>query len=188
MVSFLEYWLFFPAVFCTEQLNCSCRFIFGLFLKKKIFDPDYPFAWARDLPKLWIFKMVSFLEYWLFFPAVFCTEQLNCSCYSFLAYFWRKKFLTQTAHFAWAIDLPKWSILKVVSFLEYRLFFPAVFFTEQFNCSCRFIFGIFLKKKIFDPNCPFCMGYRLTRMVDFQNGLISRILAIFSSGFLHRTT
>ena len=91
--------------------------------------------------------------------------------------------MAQTAHFAWAIDFPKWSILKVVSFLEYRLFFPAVFCTEQLNCSCRFIFGIFSEKKIFDPNCPFCMGYSLTKIVDLESGLISRILAIFSICF-----
>ena len=66
--------------------------------------------------------------------------------------------------------------------------FPAVFCTEQLNCSCRFIFGIFLEKKIFALNCLFCVGYRLIKMVDFQNGLISQILAVFSSGFLHRTT
>ena len=91
--------------------------------------------------------------------------------------------MTQTAHFAWAIDLPKWSIFKMASFLEFWLFFPAVFCTEQLNCSCRFIFGIFLEKKFFDPNCLFCMGYRLTKMVDFQNGLISRISAVFFQRF-----
>ena len=91
--------------------------------------------------------------------------------------------MTQTVHFAWAIDLPKWSIFKMISFLEYWLIFPAVFCTEQLNSSCTLIFGIFLEKKFFDPNCHFCMGYRLTKMVDFQNGLISRILAVFFSVF-----
>ena len=32
------------------------------------------------------------------------------------------------------------------------------------------------------------MGYSLCMMVDFQNGLTSRILSVFWSGFLHRTT
>ena len=31
------------------------------------------------------------------------------------------------------------------------------------------------------------MGYSLCMMADFQNGLISRILSVFWSGFLHRT-
>ena len=138
------------------------------------------FAWAIDLPKWSIFKMVSFLKYLLFFfQRFFAQNNLIVLIDSFSGWFWRKIFLTQTAHFAWAIDLTKWSIFKMVSFLEFWLFFPAAFCTEQLNCSCRFIFGIFLEKKIFDPNFPFCMGYRLTKMVDFQNGLISRILAVF---------
>ena len=32
------------------------------------------------------------------------------------------------------------------------------------------------------------MGYRLCMMANFQNGLISRIFGLFSSGFLHITT
>ena len=32
------------------------------------------------------------------------------------------------------------------------------------------------------------MGYSLCMMADFQNALISRIFAVLSSGFLHRTT
>ena len=46
---------------------------------------------------------------------------------------------------------------------------------------------LFAKKKL-KINCPFCMGYRLTKMVDFQSGLISRMFGIFARGFLHRTT
>ena len=32
------------------------------------------------------------------------------------------------------------------------------------------------------------MGYSLCMMADFQNALISRIFAVFLSGFLHTTT
>ena len=32
------------------------------------------------------------------------------------------------------------------------------------------------------------MGYSLSMMTYFQNGLISRIFSVFWSGFLHRTT
>ena len=49
-------------------------------------------------------------------------------------------------------------------------------------------FDMFYGVLIFDPNWGFCVGYSLCRMADFQNGLISRILGPFSSGFLHRTT
>ena len=49
-------------------------------------------------------------------------------------------------------------------------------------------FDMFFGILIFDPNWGFCKGYNLCMMADFQNGLISRILIVFSSGFLHRTT
>ena len=95
-----------------------------MFLGKKCFFTETVyFAWAIGLPKLSIFKMLLFLEYLVcFFLAVCCTEQLYCSCISFSACFQRKCFLTQTAHFAWAIDLRKWSIFKLVSFFEEDLF------------------------------------------------------------------
>ena len=32
------------------------------------------------------------------------------------------------------------------------------------------------------------MGYSLCMMAELQNGLITRIFDVFSSGFLHRTT
>ena len=32
------------------------------------------------------------------------------------------------------------------------------------------------------------MGYSLCMMADFQNALISPIFAVFSNGFLHRTS
>ena len=48
-------------------------------------------------------------------------------------------------------------------------------------------FDMFFGILIFDPKWGFCKGYSLCMMADFQNGLISRILIVFSSGFLHRT-
>ena len=49
-------------------------------------------------------------------------------------------------------------------------------------------FDMFFGIVIFDPKWGFSMGYSLCMMADFQNGLISRIFGLFSSGFLHRTT
>ena len=53
---------------------------------------------------------------------------------------------------------------------------------------CRLDFNMFFVILIFDPKSGFCMGYRLCIMADFQNGFISRIFGVFSSGFLHKTT
>ena len=49
------------------------------------------------------------------------------------------------------------------------------------------VFRMFLAFLIFDPNWPFCKGYSLSNMADFQTCLISRLFGVFSSGFLHRT-
>ena len=66
--------------------------------------------------------------------------------------------LTETEHFTKSIPLARgiafarWPIFKFVSFLEYLVFFQAVFETEQLYRSCRMIFGMFLAFLIFDPN------------------------------------
>ena len=91
-------------------------------------------------------------------------------------------------------SLKRCPIFKIVLFLEYLVFFRAVFCTEQLQCYCRMVFRMLLRYLNFDPNWPFCkgytlcMGYSLSEMADFQNRLISRILGVFASGFLHRTT
>ena len=53
---------------------------------------------------------------------------------------------------------------------------------------CRMDFDMFFGFLIFEPKLGFCKGYSLCMMADFQNGLISRVLILFSSVFLNRTT
>ena len=67
----------------------------------------------------------------------------------------------------------------MVLFLEYLVFFEAVFCTEQLQMVCTMDFDMFLKILIFDPKSGFCMGYSLCMMADFQNRLISRIFSTF---------
>ena len=52
----------------------------------------------------------------------------------------------------------------------------------------RMDFDMFFGILNFDAKGGFCMGYSLCMMADFENGVISRILGVFCSGFLHRTT
>ena len=132
--------------------------------------------------------MLSYLDYLVFLHAVFCTEQLYAFCRIIFSMFLRKKRRKKHAHFAWAIDLPKWRIFKMLSYLDYLLFWQAVFCTEQLYAFRRIIFSMFLRKKKLKITCPFCMGYRLTKMEDLQNALISRLFGVFARGFLHRTT
>ena len=55
------------------------------------------------------------------------------------------------------------------------------------------VFCMVLAFLICDPNTPFCkgyslcIGYSLGKTAHFQNRLISRILGVFSIGFLRRT-
>ena len=50
-------------------------------------------------------------------------------------------------------------------------------------------FDMFFGILVFEPKWGFCMGYSLALMsADFLNALISRILSVFLSGFLHKTT
>ena len=158
MVSFLEYLVFFGAVFCTELLEITCRMDFDMFFGILIFDPKWRFCKGYRLCMMADFQ-----------------NGLNSN-------------LTQSDDFAKAIGFAWWPIFKMVSFLEYLVFFGAVFCTELLEITCRMDFDMCFGILIFDPKWRFCKGYRLCMMADFQNGLISRIFSVFWSGFLHRTT
>ena len=71
----------------------------------------------------------------------------------------------------------------MVLFLEYLVFFEAVFCLEQLEMICKMDFDMFFGILIFDLKWGFCKGYSLCMISDFQNGLISRIFSVFWSGF-----
>ena len=125
---------------------------------------------------------------WCFCTRFFAQNNSMHSVESFSACFCEKKKLKITCPFCMAIDLPKWRIFKMLSYLDYLVFLHAVFCTEQLYAFRRIIFSMFLRKKKLKITCPFCMGYRLTKMEDLQNALISRLFGVFARGFLHRTT
>ena len=91
--------------------------------------------------------------------------------------------MTQSEDFAKAIAFAWWPIFKMLSFLEYWLFFRAFFAQNNSKWFVEWIFDMFFGILIFDPKWGFCKGYSLCMMADVQNGLISRILIVFSSGF-----
>ena len=114
------------------------------------------------MPKTWKvadFQKCLILPIFGVFSTRFFTEN-NCAVVVewFFACFWHFQFLTQTDHFAkaiafsWAIAFARWLIFKVVSFLQYLVFFRAVFYSEEVCCSCRIVFRMFLAFLIFDPN------------------------------------
>ena len=76
----------------------------------------------------------------------------------------------------------------MLSYLDNLVLLHAVFCTEQLYAFRRIIFSMFLLKKKLKISCSFCMGYRLTKMEDLKNALISRQFGAFARGFLHRAT
>ena len=97
--------------------------------------------------------------------------------------------LTQADHFDKAIAFAKWPILKMVSFLEYLVFFRAVFLHRATlmclkNGFLHFFFGIL----ILDPTRPFLQGYSLCncKMADFMSFLeyLAFFLAVFCTELL----
>ena len=132
--------------------------------------------------------MLSHLDYLVFFHAVFCTDQLYAFRRIIFSMFLRKRKLKITCPFWMGYRLTKMEDLQ--NALISRLFgvLHAVFCIEQLYAFRKIIFSMFLRKKKLKITCPFCMGYRLTKMEDLQNALTSRLFGVFARGFLHRTT
>ena len=75
MVSFLEYFVFFGAAFCTEQLEMIRRIDFHMFSEILIFDPKWGFCMGYTFCIMADFQNISRLLQF-FFGAVF--GQNNC--------------------------------------------------------------------------------------------------------------
>mgnify|MGYP006964548735 CR=1 FL=1 len=125
------------------------------------FAKDIAFAWPIAFARWLIFKIVLFLEYLVFFRAVFCTEQLQCFCRMVFRMFLVFLNFDPNWPFCKGYSLGRWPIFKIVLFLEYLVFFRAVFCTKQLQWFCRMVFRLFLGFWIFDSNLPFCKGYSL---------------------------
>ena len=76
----------------------------------------------------------------------------------------------------------------MLSYLDYLVFLHAVFCTENSIHSVESFSACFCEKKKLKITCSFCMCYRLAKMEDLQNPLISRLFHVFACGFFHRTT
>ena len=190
MLSYLDYLVFLQAVFCTEQLYAFRRIIFSMFLRKKKLKITCPFCMGYRLTKMSGSSKCSHIStIRCFCTRFFATEQLYAFPRIIFSMFLRKKKLKITCPFFMGYRLnQKWRIFKMLSYLDYLVFLHVVFWTEQLYGFRRIIFSMFLRKKKFKITCPFCMGYRLTKMEDLQNALISRLFGVFARGFLHRTT
>ena len=96
-----------------------------------IFDPNRPFWQGYSLCKMADFQNgVIFGIFGLFLERFFAHNYFKVLVESISACFLELLFLTQTDHFGKAIGFGKWLIFKKVSFLEYLVFFGAVYCTK----------------------------------------------------------
>ena len=101
--------------------------------------------------------------------------------------------MTQSDDFAKSIAFAWWpflAIFKMLSFFNISCFLEPFLHRTTAMC-CRNVFSMFYAFLIFDPKWRFWQVYSLCLVAifgNFQNALIFRILAVFWSRFLHRTT
>ena len=104
----------------------------------------------------------------------FAQNKLNVFAETFFICLREFYFLSQTEYFAWAIAFALWpflAIFKMLSFLEYQLFFRAVFCVEQVKCVCRNAFYKMQGILFFDP--------KLSNLHGLQPLHCGHFLAIF---------
>ena len=86
--------------------------------------------------------MLLFLEY---FERFFTQNYFNVLIESISACFLEFSFFTQTNNFAKAIAFAKWPIFKMLSSLEYLVFFEQFFAQNYFNVLVELISVCFLE-------------------------------------------
>ena len=133
--------------------------------------------------------MLSYLDYLVFLHAVFCTEQLYAFRRIIFSMFLRKKKVQKKLPILHGLQTYQNGGSSKCSHISTIWCFCTRFFAQNNSMhSVESFSACFCEKKKFKKNCPFCMGYRLTKMEDLQNALISRLFGVFARGFLHRTT
>ena len=121
MVSFLEYLVFVLAVFCLKRLKTICRMDFDMFWQWGFFM-GYSFCMVDDFQNdLYSGIIFCFLE------GSFVQNNSKWLVEWILTCFLEFYFFSQSEDFAWAIAFAWFPISKMVSFLEYLVFFGAVF-------------------------------------------------------------
>ena len=188
MLSYLDYLVFLHAVFCTEQLYAFRRIIFSMFLRKTKLKITCPFCMGYRLTKMEDLQNALISRLFGVFARGFLHRTTLCIPQNHFQHVFAKKKLKITCPFCMGYRLTKMEDLQ--NALISRLFgvFERGFLHRTTLCIPQNHFQhVFAKKKL-KITCPFCMGYRLTKMEDLQNALISRLFGVFARGFLHRTT
>ena len=173
MLSYLDYLVFLHKVFCTEQLYAFRRIIFRMVLREKKLKITCLFCMGYRLTKMEDLQNALISRLFAVFARGFLHRTTLCIPQNDFQHVFAKKKLKITCPFCMGYRLTKMEDLQ--NALISRLFavFARGFCTEQLYASVESFSACFLRKKKFKITCPFCMGYRLTKMEDLQNALIS---------------
>ena len=188
MLSYLDYLVFLHAVFCTEQLYAFRKIIFSMFLRKKKLKITCPFCMGYRLTKMEDLQNALISRLFGVFARGFLHRTTLCIPQNHFQHVFAKKKLKKTCPFCMGYRLTQMEDLQNAPISRLFGVFARCFLHRKPLCIPQNHFQhVFAKKKL-KITCPFCMGYRLTKMEDLQNALISRLFGVFARGFLHRTT
>ena len=191
MLSYLDYLVFLHPVFCTEQLYAFRRIIFSMFLRKKRLKITCPFCMGYRLTKMEDLQNALISRLLGVFVRGFLHRTIVCIPQNHFQHAFAKKKVENNLPILHGQNLPKTYQNRGSSKLSHistMWCFCTRFFAETTLWIPQNYFQHVVRKKKLKITCSFCMGYRLTKMEDLQNALISRLFGVFAGGFLHRTT
>ena len=188
MLSYLDYLVFFYAVFCTENLYAFRRIIFSMFLRKKKLKITCPFCMGYRLTKMEDLQNALISRLFGVFARGFLHRTTLCIPQNHFQHVFAKKKVENNLLILHGLQTYQNGGSSKCCHISTIWCFCTWFFAQN-NCthSVESFSACFCEKKL-KITCPFCMGYRLTKMEDLQNALTSRLFGVFARGFLHRTT
>ena len=128
--------------------------------------------------------MLSYLDYLVFLQAVFCTEQLYAFRKNHFQHVFAKKKVENNLPILHGLQTYQNGGSSKCSHISTIWCFCRRFFAQNNSMhSVESFSACFCEKEKLKITCPFCMGYRLTKMEDLQNALISRIFGVFCRRF-----
>ena len=189
MLSYLDYLVFLHAVFCTEQLPAFRRIIFSMFFRKKKLKITWSFCMAygptkmEDLQNALISRLFGVFARGCLHRTTLCIPQNH------FQHVFAKKKVENNLPILHGLQTCQNGGSSKCSHISTIWCFCTRFFAQNNSMhSVESFSACFCEKKKLKITCPFCMGYRLTKMEDLQNALISGLFGVFAGGFLHRTT
>ena len=189
MLSYLDYLVFLQAVFCTEQLYEIERIIFSMFLRKKKLKITRPFCMGYRLTKMEDLQNALISRLFGVFARGFLHRTTLCIPQNHFQHVFAKKKVENNWVILHGLQAYQTAGSSKCSHISTIWCFCTWFFAQNNSMHCVESFSAwFCEKKKLKISCPFCMGYRVTKMEDLQNAVISRIFGFFARGFLHRTT